>query len=85
LGSLGLSENHLDALISLLFVVELSFESIGEVITVLAGFVTEVVQHLLGPEVLTSDFLGVHKALPHRQKLVLTHLNHLSEFALLLI
>jgi hypothetical protein len=85
LGSLRLCENHLDALIALFFVVELSFKSVSEVITVLAGLVTEVVQHLLGAEVLTSDFLGVHEALPYRQKLVLAHLYHLSEFALLFI
>ena len=70
---------------ALLLVIQLSADHIIEVITVLSGLITEVVEHLLGAEVLTSDLLGVHEALADGKELMLAHLDHLRQFAFLLI
>ena len=63
MGGLRLGQDHLDTLQSLLLVVELSSDHIIEMLTILPRLVPQIIEHLLGAKVLTSDFLGVHKAL----------------------
>lgn len=78
-------QDHFDALVPLFLVVEFTCEHVVEMVTVLARLVPQVVEHLLGAEVLTGCLLGVHQALPDRQKLVLVHLDHLSQLPLFFI
>lgn len=54
-------------------------------LTVLPGFVPQIVKHLLGAKVFASNFLGIHKALADGKKLMLAHFNHLTELALFLV
>ena len=54
-------------------------------ITVLSGLISQIVEHLLGSEVLASNFLGIHEALTDGEQLVLAHLDHLRQFAFFLI
>ena len=54
-------------------------------ITVLSGLIAEIVEHLLGSEVLTSNLLGVHETLANGKELMLAHLDHLRQFAFLFI
>ena len=81
LGGLRLVEDHLDTLVPLLFVVELSREHVVEVFTVLARLIAEVVQHLLRAQVLASNLLGVHEALPNGEQLMFAHFDHLGQLA----
>ena len=70
---------------SLLLVGELSTDDVVVNLSVLAGLVTEIVEHLLGGQIIPVDFLHVHKSLSHREQLVLTHLNHLTKLPLFLV
>ena len=54
-------------------------------ITVLSGLIAKIIEHLLGSEVLASNLLGVHEALTDGKELMLAHLDHLRQFAFLLI
>lgn len=70
---------------ALLLIIELSTDHVVEMLTVLPGLISQVVEHLFGSKVLTGNFLSVHQALAHGKKLVFTHLNHLSQLALFLV
>ena len=70
---------------ALLLVIKLSADHIIEVITVLSGLISQIIKHLLGSEVLTSNLLGVHEALADGEELMLAHLDHLRQFAFFLI
>ena len=85
MGSLRLLEDQLDSLESLLLILELSANDIVVDLSVLAGLVAEVVQHLLWGEIIPVDLLDVHESLSHREQLMLTHLDHLTQLPLLLI
>ena len=85
LSGLRFVEDHFNALEPIFFVGELTTNHIVEVLTVLSGLIAQVVEHLLGAQVLTSNFLGVHESLSGGEQLVLAHLNHLGQFALFLV
>ena len=63
MSGLRLLQDHLNSLESFLLVIELSANHIVEMLTVLSSLVSQIIEHLFGAEVLTSDFLGVHESL----------------------
>lgn len=85
LGGLRLLQDHFEALKSLLLVLEFTANDFIVYLSVLAGLISQIVQHLLWTEILTSDLLSVHQALSHGKELVFTHFNVLGQLTLLLI
>ena len=85
MSGLRLLKDHLNSLESLLFVGELSPNDVIVDFSVLAGFVPEVVEHLFWSHIVSVNFLNVHKTLSYLEKLMLTHLYHLTQFPLFLI
>lgn len=67
LGSHRLLEEDVDLVESFLLIVELSANNIISKLAVGPDFLLQVVQHLLGADILTRLFLDVHKALAGRK------------------
>ena len=63
LSGLRLLKDHLNSLETLLFVIELTSEHIIQMFTVLTRLISQVVEHLLRAEILTSNLLSIHQAL----------------------
>lgn len=59
-----LLEDHFETLKSLFFVLELTANDLVVDFSVLTSLVSQVVEHLLWAQVIPSDFLCVHEALP---------------------
>ena len=78
-------ENHLYSLESLLFVGQLSSNNVIVDLSVLTSFVPKVVEHLFWSHIVSVNFLNVHETLSYLEKLMLAHLNHLTQFPLFLV
>jgi len=78
-------QNHLNTLETILLVLELAPNNFVVNLSVLTSLITQIVKHLLWTKVFARQLLCVHESLTHREQLMLTHLNGLGEFSLLLI
>jgi hypothetical protein len=79
-----LLEEDVDLVESFLLIIELSTENIISNLAVGLDFQFQVVQHLLGADVLTRLFLDVHEALAGRKELMLRHFKTVGELTFLL-
>ena len=80
-----LIKDHFNSLETVFLVSELPSQVVIKMLAVLSGLIAQVVEHLLGPKVLTSNFLCVHQSLTHREELMLAHFDHLGQFTLFLV
>ena len=79
----GLLKEDLDLVESFLLIIELSADNIIADLAVGADFLFQVVQHLLGADVLARLLLDIHQALAGGKELMLLHLKARCKFALL--
>jgi hypothetical protein len=70
-------ENHLNALETLLFVLELTPEDLVAELTIAASLGSEVVKHTVRGDVVTVHFTNIHQALFNGEQLRLVKLNHI--------
>ena len=80
-----LLEQHLDALEAFLLIVQFTPDHIIADFAVLSRLVPQVVEHLLGAQVLSGHFLRIHETLSYREELMLVELNHGSQLTFFLV
>ena len=66
-------------------IVQFSSEDLVVELSVLTGFTSEVLKHLVWSKVLVGNFLGVHESLLDGQDLLFVEFNHIGELSFFLV